>query len=135
MSEPSGERRIGLSILALLAGFFFVVTLSLATDLALHAVGIFPAFDQTMSNRLLSFATAYRTIYSVAGSYLTARLAPNRPMQHALLGGVIGMFLAIVGTVVTWNKAPQFGPHWYPVALIVLAMPQAWLGGFLYRKA
>jgi hypothetical protein len=32
---------------------------------------------------------------------------------------------------VTWNKGPTFGPHWYPLALIVLAMPQAWVGGKL----
>jgi hypothetical protein len=36
-----------------------------------------------------------------------------------------------VGAVVTWNKGPVFGPHWYPVALIMLAMPTAWAGGRL----
>jgi len=40
--------------------------------------------------------------------------------------------VSIAGTVATWNKGPAFGPHWYPVALIVLAMPTAWLGGKLY---
>jgi len=25
----------------------------------------------------------------------------------------------------------EFGPRWYPVALVVLAMPQSWLGGQL----
>jgi hypothetical protein len=52
-------------------------------------------------------------------------------MQHALLGGVIGLVLSTVGATVTWNKGPAFGPHWYPLALIVLAIPQAWLGGKL----
>jgi hypothetical protein len=33
-----------------------------------------------------------------------------------------------LGAAVTWNKGPAFGPHWYPVALIVLAMPTAWAG-------
>jgi len=25
----------------------------------------------------------------------------------------------------------EFGPRWYPVALVVLAMPQSWLGAKL----
>jgi hypothetical protein len=72
-------------------------------------------------------------IYSVAGGYITARFAPNRPMLHALVLGVLGLAVSIVGTVVTWNKGPAFGPHWYPVALVVLAVPQCWAGGKLYE--
>jgi hypothetical protein len=52
-------------------------------------------------------------------------------MQHALVGGVVGLVVSTVGAVVTWNKGPVFGPHWYPLALIVLAMPTAWAGGRL----
>jgi hypothetical protein len=48
-----------------------------------------------------------------------------------LVGGVVGLAVSIVGAAVTWNKGPAFGPHWYPLALIVLAMPQAWVGGKL----
>jgi len=55
-------------------------------------------------------ATAYRTIFSVAGSYITARLAPNRPMLHALVLGGLGLLVSIVGTVVTWNKDRPSGP-------------------------
>jgi hypothetical protein len=79
----------------------------------------------------LLLATIYRTVFGVAGSYVTARLAPDRPMGHALAGGVLGLAVSIVGAVVTWNKGPAFGPHWYPLALIVLAMPTAWAGGVL----
>jgi hypothetical protein len=53
-------------------------------------------------------------------------------MQHALAGGVVGLVVSIVGTVVTWNRGPAFGPHWYPLALIVIAMPCAWVGGKLF---
>lgn len=98
----------------------------------LHAAGIFPALGQPMSDRLLLLATAYRTVYNIAGSYIAARLAPDRPMAHALWLGVVGLALCIVGAVVTWNKGPAFGPHWYPVALIVLAIPCAWAGGRLF---
>jgi hypothetical protein len=32
---------------------------------------------------------------------------------------------------VAWNRVAEFGPRWYPIALVVLAMPQSWLGGQL----
>src|SRR5712664_2852980 len=121
------------SIGAVLAGFLVDAVLSLGTDVVLHAIRVFPPWDQPASDALLLLATAYRTVYSVAGSYITARLAPNRPMLHALVLGVLGLAVSIVGTVVTWNKGPAFGPHWYPVALAVLAVPQCWAGGKLYQ--
>jgi len=121
------------SIGAVLAGFLAGAVLSLGTDVLLHAVRVFPPWDQPASDALLLLATAYRTVYSVAGSYITARLAPNRPLLHALVLGVLGLAVSIAGTVVTWNKGPAFGPHWYPVALVVLAMPQCWAGGKLYQ--
>jgi hypothetical protein len=70
-------------------------------------------------------------VYGIVGSYIIARLAPNRPMLHALVGGVIGLIVSIVGAVATWNGGPAFGPHWYPIALIVTALPCAWVGGKL----
>ena len=127
MNETQPTRSIGRSIGALLAGFVVVVILSLGTDLALHAAGIFPPLGQTMSNPLFLLATAYRTVFAIVGSYITARLAPDRPMGHALVGGAIGLVLSIVGAVVTWNK--DLGPHWYPLALVVTALPCAWVGG------
>jgi hypothetical protein len=129
MNETQPARSIGRSIGALLAGFVVVVVLSLGTDLALHAAGIFPPLGQIMSNPLFLLATVYRTVYAIVGSYITARLAPDRPMGHALLGGGIGLVLAVMGAVVTWNK--DLGPHWYPLALIVTALPCAWVGGKL----
>lgn len=130
VSEAPGPRRLGRSIGALLAGFVAVVILSMGTDAALHAAGIFPPLGQTMSDELFLLATVYRTVYGVLGSYITARLAPYRSMQHALIGGFVGLVLSTAGAVATWNK-PSLGPHWYPLALIALVMPCAWAGGRL----
>jgi hypothetical protein len=55
-------------------------------------------------------------------------------MMHAMIGGVLGFFLSIVGAVTTWSRSAEFGPHWYPVTLVVLALPCAWLGGMLYER-
>lgn len=119
------------SLGALLAGFVVVVVLSLGTDAALHASGIFPGWGQPMSEALFLLATVYRTLYAVAGSYVTARLAPHAPMKHALAGGVVGLVLSTAGAVATWNLGPEFGPHWYPLSLVATALPCAWLGGWL----
>ncbi len=133
MSETHPHRHIGRSIAAVLAGMFAGIILTLATDVVLHAVGVFPPWGQSMVgfDEPLLLATVYRTIYGVLGSYIAARLAPHRPMLHALVLGTIGLAVSIVGAVVTWNKGPAFGPHWYPLALIVLALPEAWAGGKL----
>ena len=129
MSETHPPRRIGRSIGAVLAGMLAVIVLSIGTDVVLHTTGVFPPWGQPVSDAPLLLATAYRTVYGVAGGYIAARLAPNRPMEHALVLGVLGLIVSITGAVVTWNKGPAFGPHWYPLALIVLALPTAWVGG------
>jgi len=141
MTNAGGEvtvatgRRRGRSLLALFAGFVVVVVLSIGTDLALRAGGIFPPLGQPMSDALFLLATAYRTVYPILGSFVTARLAPNRPMAHALVGGAVGLLLATIGAAATWNKGPEFGPHWYPLALVVTAMPCAWAGGRLAEES
>lgn len=133
MNKTQSPRRIGRSIGAVMAGIVAGIILTISTDIVLHVVGVFPPWGASMVgfDGALLLATAYRTVYGVAASYIVARLAPDRPMQHALVGGAIGLAVSIVGAAVTWNKGPAFGPHWYPLALIVLAMPQAWAGGRL----
>jgi hypothetical protein len=130
--EAPGPVRILRSIGAVLAGVLLVFILSLGTDVLLHATGIFPPWFQPMSTPLWVLATAYRIVYGIAGGYLTARLAPDRPLGHALILGVVGLVLSIAGVVGTWNAGPEYGPRWYPIALVVTALPCAWLGGRVF---
>ena len=134
MDERHPPRRILRSVGAVLAGFLATFILSVATDVVLHATGVFPAWGRPMSTALFALATAYRTIYTVAGGYITARLAPDRPMAHVWALGIIGLFAAVAGTVATWNAGPEFGPKWYPLALVALALPSVWAGGRLARR-
>lgn len=131
MSEAQHSRRVPQRIGAVLAGMLAGVVLSIGTDLALRAAGLFAPLGQPMADALFLLATAYRTIYGVVGSYITARLAPDRPMTHALVLGVAGLLVSIAGAVATWDRGPDFGPKWYPLALIVTALPCAWAGGRL----
>ena len=133
MSEPSRPRRLGRSATALLAGFVVGVVLSLGTDIVLHATGVFPPWGRPMSDSLFALATAYRTVYNVVACYVIARLAPDRPMRHALIGGAVGVVVSLLGAAATWNN-PDFGPHWYPLALAISSLPCAWLGGRLFER-
>ncbi len=128
MSEP--QKNVGRSVWSIVAGFLAVVVLSIGTDAILHATGIFPALGKQMSNGLFILATVYRTVFGLAGSYFTARLAPGRPMKHAMIGAAIGFVLATAGAVAAWNK--DLGPHWYPVALVLTVFPTAWIGARVY---
>jgi len=90
--DPRWQRRtIRRSMLALFAGFFAVVLLSVGTDMAMHASGVFPPSGEPMPNALFLLATAYRMAFGIAGSFIAARLAPNRPMKHALALGGMGL--------------------------------------------
>jgi hypothetical protein len=128
MSEP--RKNIGRSGWSIAAGFLVVVVLSIGTDAILRGAGIFPALGKRMSDGLFILATAYRTVFGVVGSYITARLAPGNPMKHAMIGAAIGTVLATAGAVATWNR--DLGPHWYPLALITTAFPTAWIGARIY---
>lgn len=120
----------GKSIWAIAAGVIFIVVVSTLADAVLHAVGVYPPSDQPIDDKLSMLATSYRFAISVAGAWLTARLAPADPMKHAMILGYVGTLMGLVGVVATWNMG--MGPRWYPVALAVLAIPQCWAGGKIY---
>lgn len=131
MSEAQPERRILRSIGAVLAGLVIGIALSVGTDAAMSAIGVLPPLGKPGTSGPLLVATIYRTIYGVLASYVAARLAPYRPMLHAMVLGVLDFVVSIAGVVFTWNKGAEYGPHWYPIALVILALPAAWLGGKL----
>jgi hypothetical protein len=121
------------SSVAVFAGFLAVVVLSLGTDQVLHLLQVYPPWGQTMFDpRLNLLALSYRIVYTIFGSYLTARLAPHSPMRHAWILGFIGLVLGTVGAVATIPM--NLGPAWYPIAIVLTALPCAWLGGALHRK-
>lgn len=118
------------SILAVVAGALFAIILTTLLDLLLTSTSVYPSPRLTGPTALL--ATAYRTAFGVAGAWVTARLAPNKPMKHAIIGGILGALVGSIGVIVRWNS--DLGPRWYSIALAVLAIPQAWLGAKLYES-
>ena len=123
----------GKSIWAIAAGVIFIVVMSTLADAVFHAIGVYPPWNEPIDDKLALLATSYRTAISVAGAWLTARLAPSDPMKHALILGVVGTIMGTMGVIATWNMG--MGPRWYPIALAVLAIPQCWLGGWIYERS
>jgi hypothetical protein len=119
------------SIWAVVAGVVVTAVVTTLVDIVLHAVHVFPPLDQPIGNKLELLAISYRIVITVAAAWLTARLAPDKPMKHAMTLGYVGVVLGLVGLVTTWNLG--LGPHWYPIAIVVLAIPQCWLGGKIYE--
>ena len=122
------------SVGAVRLGFVFVFVVSLGTDQILHVLNIYPHWGEPMNetgDNLL--ALAYRIVYGIIGSYIMARFAPYAPMRHAIIGGAIGFVLSSMG-VIAAIKIGDLGPLWYPIALVITALPTAWVGGLLHRK-
>lgn len=131
---PLGGRKILRRIGAVLGALVVVVILDLTIDSIMHATGIYPPWFQPMATALWLLAIGYRMVDGTIGGYAAARLAPDRPMAHALALGIIGLFLSSAGAIASWNKGPEFGPRWYPLALVVVSMPCALFGGYLRTR-
>ena len=131
MTTPQ-PRRIGRSILAIVAGLLVVVVPSLATDQLLHVLNVYPPWGQPMydtGDNLL--ALSYRLVYTVLGYYVTARLAPYLPLRHLWILAGIGLAFGIVGAASTIPM--KLGPAWYPIAIAATALPCAWIAAAIYR--
>src|SRR5262245_26544293 len=133
-ATPSGSRRVLRSIGALVTGVIAIFVISMGTDAALHATGVYPPWFQPMAAHLWGLALAYRVVYGVLCAYLVARLAPDRPMWHAMVFGIIGLVFSLMGAVAIWNGGPEYGPKWFSVGLILIAIPCSWAGGRLAER-
>jgi hypothetical protein len=117
------------SIGAVLAGLVFIGISHTTMDAILEAAGVLPKGHLNVGAGLIMLVIFYRTILSLAGCYLTARLAPKNPMLHSLILGGIGTLLSAVGAIVTADM--NIGPAWYAWSLVVIALPIAWAAGKL----
>jgi hypothetical protein len=130
MISPAPTRRWLRSTGAVLAGFAAVFALSTFGDVVLHAAGYYPNDGTVGSDENLAVALAYRTVFTILGGFVTAWLAPSRPLRHAIILGVIGTVAGLIGVIAAWS----LGHNWYAIALAVLALPSTALGGWLFTR-
>lgn len=121
------------SIGAVVFGFFLIAFLSFAADFVLRMAmpGVFDEAGRVGSVPVLLLVQGYVGVFAITGCYAAARLAPGRPMLHALVLGLLGLVFNVIGTVVMWNTAPV----WYHVMALALVMPYAWIGGRLGERS
>ena len=121
------------SIGAVFAGFLTVVVLSTGTDAILESAGFLPPPDKAADYAwwMLFIALIYRMIFTVAGGYVAARLAPDKQMRHVFILAWIGLAAGIAGIVVGWS----YGNHWYPIGIAVTSFPCVWYGGMLKNES
>ena len=126
-------RNVGRSIGAVIAGILVVFVLSLGIDEVFHLLDVYPPWNEPMFGMGLNLlALSYRLVIGVLGGYVTARLAPRAPMFHAIVLGGVGTALSLLGLAGAMSM--KVGPVWYPLALVVTALPCSWLGGKLFSR-
>lgn len=117
--------------LAVIAGLAFTIAVAVAGDLVMHSSGVFSDDVSAMTTSDWVIALSYRLLSAIGGGWITARLAPSRPMFFAVLLGGIGTAVGLAGLIVAWMHRPDLGPMWYPLLLVLTAVPCTWLGGKL----
>jgi peptidoglycan/LPS O-acetylase OafA/YrhL len=120
---------------AVIAGFLVTALASIAADALMYSTGIFPHSPKAMSETLFALAAAYRALFTVAGGYVTARLAPDRPMRHAWMLAAIGLIAGTAGVVAYYAiGGAELGPAWYAILIALEAVPCVWIGGRLATR-
>jgi hypothetical protein len=122
------QKMILKSIASVAVGFALIVVLAFATDTALQAAGVLPITgSQRFSSAHALLALSYHLVYAFLGCYITAWLAPSRPLAHAMVLGAIGVLMSALGLIAIVLN--DLAPAWYGVALLVLSLPLAWGAG------
>jgi hypothetical protein len=125
---------MGRSILAVVVGFLVIGALAAGVAGPLVAWLMPHAFDPVTGGSrdvaALLVVQAGVALCATFGCWLTARLAPARPMFHALVLGGLGFAFKAVGAAMQWDNFPVW--HW--VLSLALTMPYAYAGGWIRER-
>lgn len=107
-----------------------IVVVPFAAALAARAVPVEQIEARLYSSStFLLFIFVISSVFTIAGAYLAAHMAPGDEIRHALAVGVIGLLLGVVAL----SAQPKILPIWYNIAAFALILPCAYLGGTLRR--
>ena len=120
------------SVVAVVVGFLVIGMLAIGTDALVKSTvpGVFGPDDRVDSVPWLLIIQLYVFVYAAFGCWLAARMAPNRPMRHALILGSLGLAFNIVGTLALSDTMPA----WSHIVALALVMPAAWVGGRIRER-
>lgn len=121
------KRNFFKSVGVILLAFVVNALLSVVTDFLLEAIGILPDPGKGLFETwAIVLVLSYRALYTILAGYLIGRLAPAKPMRHALLLGIIGTIITVLAA-----SSPSFAakaPVWFGYALAVTTIPCLCLG-------
>jgi hypothetical protein len=126
------KRQSTKSFFAVVVGFLSVAVFSITTDSLLEKIGIFPpsSSPDLYMIWMLVLALFYRSLYTVVGGYITAKLAPYSSMRHVYILMILGGIGGVAGAIGGWDM----GNHWYPVLLAATGPLFVWVGGKLHTR-
>jgi len=115
------------SIGVILLAFVVNALLSVLTDFLLERIGVLPNPERGLFETwAILLCLFYRAIYSVLAGFIIAKLAPNKPMLHALILGVIGVAITLLS--VSNPEFAQKSKLWFGYTLAAITIPCIWLG-------
>ena len=127
------ENHISQSILSIAVGFVFMVVIMRLSEYILARMGLYDAAQPLRiysGQPVLYVFFIERVVLTILGGYIAAWLAPSRLLLHAV---ILGGFAAIYRLLSLIDGAQQsYGIAWYMFGLVLLAIPTAWLGGYIY---
>ena len=120
------------SVLAVVAGFLVIGVLAFGTGKVMQSASPaqFDAAGNPTTTVMMIVQLLYVGVYATFGCWLAGRLAPSRPMLHALVLGVLGLALNIPSAM----SLRDTHPTWYLAAGILSTMLWAWLGGTIAER-
>jgi hypothetical protein len=115
------------SIGVILLAFMISALLSVLTDFLLEAIGVLPhPKDGLFITWAILLVLFYRGVYTILAGFIVAKLAPGKPMLHAMILGSIGIIITVAAT-----NSPSLAdkaPLWYGYTLAAITIPCLWLG-------
>lgn len=126
-----------LAILAILAGIVTLIAVSFGIEAVADPL-LMKLFSSALPNReaishnlpTSLFTLAYGTLSVAAGGYVTAWLSRRSAVRNAVIMGAIQTALTVLAMIAMRDQAPI--AIW--LASIAMALPAAWLGGWLYAR-
>jgi hypothetical protein len=122
------------NFLAVIAGLAFTIASAVGLDFVMHNTGVFSYDSSEMTTSDWVLAMSYRLVGAIGGGWITAKLAQSRPLFFAIVLGIIGTVVGLAGLLVAWQASPALGPLWYPLVLVLTAIPCTWLGGKIANR-
>ena len=114
------------SIWAIFVGTLIGIVLTVGTDKILESTGVFPPIAGGLFVWWMLFvALVYRGIFLCVSGFIIAKMAPNKPINHVVIAGIIAVIVTILGSIANWDNSVA----WYPIALIIITLPCIWIGG------